>query len=66
MPHIFEAFERGVSSTHHGGLGLGLFVARAIVEGHGGRPTVDSHPGEGATFTARLPLRPRPEVSAER
>jgi signal transduction histidine kinase len=64
MPHIFEAFERAVSSTHYGGLGLGLFIARAIVEGHGGRLTVDSHPGEGATFTARLPLRAPPEASA--
>jgi signal transduction histidine kinase len=62
ISHIFDAFERAVSLAHHGGLGLGLFIARAIVEGHGGSLTVDSHPGEGATFTARLPLRPPPET----
>ncbi len=52
VPHIFEAFERGVSSTHYGGLGLGLFIAKAVVEDHGGMLTVDNRPGEGATFTA--------------
>jgi signal transduction histidine kinase len=62
--HIFEAFERAVSSAHYGGLGLGLFIARAILEAHGGRLTLDNHPGEGATFTARLPLRPPAEGGA--
>jgi signal transduction histidine kinase len=57
---IFRAFERAVSASHYGGLGLGLYIAKAIVEGHGGTLTVDNHPGEGATFTARLPLRPEP------
>jgi signal transduction histidine kinase len=63
VPHIFEAFERGVPSTHYGGLGLGLFIAKAIVEDHGGMLTVDNRPGQGATFTARLPLR-RPFTNA--
>ncbi len=54
---IFEAFERAVSADNYGGLGLGLFIARAIVERHGGTLTVESGLGEGATFTARLPLR---------
>jgi signal transduction histidine kinase len=53
---IFEPFERAVSATHYGGLGLGLYVAKAIVEEHGGALTVDSREGEGATFTARLPV----------
>jgi signal transduction histidine kinase len=57
---IFRAFERAVSASHYGGLGLGLYIAKAIVEGHGGTLTVDNHPGEGATFTARLPLSPKP------
>jgi signal transduction histidine kinase len=56
IPCIFGEFERAVSLDHHGGLGLGLFIARAIVEAHGGRLTVETRPGEGATFTARLPL----------
>ncbi len=57
VPGVFEAFERAVSAKHYGGLGLGLFVARAIVEAHGGCLTVESRLGEGTTFTARLPLK---------
>jgi signal transduction histidine kinase len=55
---VFGAFERAVSTAHYGGLGLGLFIARAIVEAHGGELTVDSRPGEGAKLTARLPVKP--------
>jgi PAS domain S-box-containing protein len=53
---IFERFERAVSSHHYGGLGLGLWIARQIVEAHGGRIRVSSKPGQGAEFTVRLPL----------
>ena len=63
VPGIFEAFERGVSAKHYGGLGLGLFVTRAIVEGHGGNLTLDNRPGDGATFTVWLPLRPPPRMA---
>jgi signal transduction histidine kinase len=38
------------------GLGLGLYIAREIVEAHGGTIAAHSAPGEGATFTVRLPL----------
>ena len=38
------------------GLGLGLYIAREIIEAHGGTITADSAPGEGAAFTVRLPL----------
>jgi signal transduction histidine kinase len=54
---IFEPFERAVSSRHYGGLGLGLYIVRRIVESHSGRVVVDSRPGEGATFTVELPLQ---------
>jgi signal transduction histidine kinase len=64
IAQIFDAFERAVPASNYGGLGLGLFIARSIVESHGGKLTVDNHPGEGATFTARLPLEP-PGASAD-
>ncbi|WP_158502083.1 transporter substrate-binding domain-containing protein [Vitiosangium sp. GDMCC 1.1324] len=52
---IFEKFERAVSERHYGGLGLGLFITRQIIEAHGGTITVESAPGEGSTFTVVLP-----------
>jgi signal transduction histidine kinase len=55
---IFERFERGVSSKHYGGLGLGLYICRQIVEVHGGTISVDSHQGAGATFTVELTAMP--------
>jgi PAS domain S-box-containing protein len=58
---IFGRFERAVSSRHYGGLGLGLFLARRIVEAHGGRIAVDSAPGEGATFAVELPVAGPPD-----
>jgi signal transduction histidine kinase/tetratricopeptide (TPR) repeat protein len=53
---VFERFERAVSVRHYGGLGLGLYITRQIVEAHGGQITVESRPGEGATFTVILPI----------
>lgn len=55
---IFEAFERAVSSDHYGGLGLGLFITRRIVEAHGGTIRVESARGEGSTFFVELPVAP--------
>ena len=53
---IFEQFERAVSSKSFGGLGLGLYIVKQIVEGHAGRITVDSEPGKGSKFIVELPL----------
>jgi signal transduction histidine kinase/DNA-binding response OmpR family regulator len=59
---IFDRFERAVPVRHYGGLGLGLFIVRQIVESMGGRITVRSSLGEGSTFQVELPLQPmRPE-----
>ena len=53
---IFGRFERAVSSSNYGGLGLGLWIARQIVDAHGGRIDVESELGRGSTFTVTLPL----------
>ncbi len=54
---IFEAFEQSPGSERQGGLGIGLALARRIVELHRGSIDADSAgPGTGATFTVRLPL----------
>jgi PAS domain S-box-containing protein len=59
MPRLFGRFERGVSDRHYGGLGLGLYISRQIVEAMGGTIRVESEQGQGALFTVRLPLRGR-------
>jgi signal transduction histidine kinase len=53
---IFERFERAVSDRHYGGLGLGLWIARQVVEASGGTIAVHSVPGEGSIFTVELPM----------
>ena len=52
---IFKLFERAVSGRHYGGLGLGLFIARTIIEHLGG--TLHVEPGEerGSRFLVELP-----------
>lgn len=57
LPRVFERFYRASASRPPDtpGVGLGLAIARAIVEACGGSIAVDSRPGAGATFTVRLP-----------
>ncbi len=52
---IFGRFERAASSKYYGGLGLGLYITRQIVEAHGGTIRVSSTPGEGSTFVVEVP-----------
>jgi signal transduction histidine kinase len=59
LPHLFDRFWRGEKSRTRssGGAGLGLTIARQLVELHGGTIGVESTPGQGARFWFRLPER---------
>jgi len=65
---VFRRFERAAASAtgYVQGLGLGLYVARQIIDTHGGGITVESEPGAGSTFVVRLPrqINPAPSVPA--
>lgn len=53
---LFQRFSRAAPIEHFGGLGLGLYMVRLIVEAHGGSIRLESAPGEGSAFTVELPL----------
>ncbi len=58
LPHIFERFYQVEShlTRRHGGLGLGLSIAKAMIEMHGGQIWVESVEGKGSNFTFLLPV----------
>jgi signal transduction histidine kinase len=57
QPRVFERFFRGTRerSQHTPGAGLGLYLAKAVVEAHDGRMWVESTPGEGSAFSFTIP-----------
>lgn len=59
LPHLFERFYRSdeARDRERGGYGLGLAIAQSIVQGHGGKISVESREGEGTTFTVTLPKK---------
>lgn len=67
LPHVFERFyrvDRG-RSRREGGSGLGLAIVRQLITNMGGRVSVSSPPGEGATFSIHLPVPPTPHPTSE-
>jgi signal transduction histidine kinase len=52
----FERFGRSGPISHYGGLGLGLYLARSVIEAHGGAIRFVSQPNQGSTFVFDLPL----------
>jgi PAS domain S-box-containing protein len=57
LPRIFDRFERLNAGSGREGLGLGLWIAKIIVEAHGGAILAESAVGKGSVFTVTLPLR---------
>jgi two-component system phosphate regulon sensor histidine kinase PhoR len=55
IPGLFSEFHRLNGSSNTEGTGLGLFIVKTIVEGHGGSVLVESEVGRGTTFTILLP-----------
>lgn len=62
QPHLFDRFFRAQNSINYEmrGVGLGLFIARSVVEMHNGRLAVSSELGQGSTFTITLPAEEGP------
>jgi signal transduction histidine kinase len=56
QPKLFARFSQLSKSSRLGGAGLGLSIAKALVEAHGGAIGVESHDGQGTTFWFTLPV----------
>jgi signal transduction histidine kinase len=57
LDRIFEPYYRPATSAPGGGLGLGLYICRQIVDAHGGTLEVASSETGGTVFTAKIPQR---------
>ena len=65
LPFVFERFTRGEKSRNRltGGAGLGLAIARGIIEAHGGTIRVESSPGQETNFSFSIPDHPKGEIN---
>ncbi len=68
LPRVFERFFQVEShlTRRHGGMGLGLSVAKVMIEMHGGRIWVESVEGKGSNFTFLLPVDPMQASAADK
>ena len=65
IAQLFARYFRGSNVSGIVGTGVGLYLARMVIELHGGSVAVDSREGRGSRFTVRLPLRPAgPDVAS--
>jgi PAS domain S-box-containing protein len=65
LPHIFERYYRG-KATEKGGVGLGLYITRMLVEAHGGEIAAESELGQGSTFSFTLPIWSKTPADSQR
>src|SRR5262249_9187493 len=66
LPHVFDRFWQadGSSKRKFQGVGIGLALVKELAEAHGGKVSVRSQEGKGATFTVRLPYQPAVKSAA--
>ena len=57
LPHVFERFYKADRARSGGGTGMGLAIAKHVIEAHGGSIRVQSKEGRGSTFSFDLPLK---------
>jgi signal transduction histidine kinase len=62
LDRLFERYQRGSNVSGIVGTGVGLYLAKMIVDMHGGRIEVQSKEDEGSRFTVRFPIKPPPQI----
>jgi signal transduction histidine kinase len=67
IPTLFQRFQSigDINNRKMGGLGLGLFIAKSLMDGHGGTIDVESAPGEGTRMSLKFPKEPQAALAAK-